>query len=107
MSSSGLTVPAGPYPYYIQKVRRHPWTLLHGYLQRPGDAPKAVREARGIRQGDEVVFRVERRRAVLARTPHFLALAGTLVVPAAARRNAAWDEVVRKARSSRAATKLP
>jgi len=68
--------------------------------------PKAVREALGIRLGDEVVFRVEGRRAVLARTPDFLALAGTVVVPAA-KRNAAWDEVIRKARSSRAASKLP
>jgi len=30
--------------------------------------PKAVREALGIREGDEVVFRVEGNRAVLART---------------------------------------
>jgi len=68
--------------------------------------PKAVRDALGIRQGDEVVFRVEGHRAILARTPDFLALAGTVTVPAA-KRNTAWDEVVRKARSSRAATKLP
>ena len=68
--------------------------------------PKAVRDALGIRLGDEVVFRVEGRRAVLARTPDFLDLAGTVAVPAA-KRNAAWDEVVRKARSSRAATKVP
>ena len=68
--------------------------------------PKAVRDALGIRLGDEVVFRVEGRRAVLARTPAFLALAGTVVVPAA-KRNAAWDEVIRKARSSRAATRVP
>lgn len=68
--------------------------------------PKAVRDALGIRPGDEVVFRVEGKRAVLARTPDFLALAGTVAVPAA-KRNAAWDEVIRRARSSRAATKLP
>jgi antitoxin PrlF len=68
--------------------------------------PKAVRDALGIRLGDEVVFRVEGRRAVLARTPDFLALAGTVAVPAA-KRNAAWDEVVGKARPSRAPTKLP
>jgi AbrB family looped-hinge helix DNA binding protein len=68
--------------------------------------PKVVRDALGIRLGDEVVFRVEGRRAVLARTPDFLDLAGTVMVPAA-KRNAAWDEVIRKARSSRAATKVP
>ena len=68
--------------------------------------PKAVRDALGIRRGGEVVFRVEGRRAVLARTPDFLDLAGTVAVPAA-KRNAAWDEVIRKARSSRAATKVP
>ena len=34
--------------------------------------PKAVRDALGIEEGDEVVFRVEGNRAVLARTPGFL-----------------------------------
>jgi AbrB family looped-hinge helix DNA binding protein len=68
--------------------------------------PKVVRDALGIRQGDEVVFRVEGRRAILARTPDFLALAGTVAVPAA-KRNAAWDEVIGKARSSRAGSELP
>jgi antitoxin PrlF len=63
--------------------------------------PKVVRDALGIRKGDEVVFRVEGNRAVLARTPDFLALAGTVAVPAA-RRNAAWDDVVRKTRAARA-----
>ena len=63
--------------------------------------PKAVRDALGIGEGDNVVFRVEGNRAVLARTPEFLSLAGTINVPAA-RRNAAWDDVVRKTRSARA-----
>ena len=36
--------------------------------------PKTVREALGIESGDEVVFRVEGDRAVLARTPDFLEL---------------------------------
>jgi len=63
--------------------------------------PKAVRDALGIGEGDTVVFRVEGNRAVLARTPVFLSLAGTIKVPAA-RRNAAWDDVVRKTRSARA-----
>jgi antitoxin PrlF len=63
--------------------------------------PKAVREALGIGEGDNVVFRVEGKRAVLARTVDFLSLAGTISVPAS-RRNAAWDEVVRKTRTARA-----
>jgi AbrB family looped-hinge helix DNA binding protein len=62
--------------------------------------PKAVRDALGIGEGDSVVFRVEGNRAVLARTPDFLSLAGTITVPAA-RRNAAWDDVIRKTRSAR------
>ncbi len=66
--------------------------------------PKAVRDALGISEGDEVVFRVEGNRAVLARTPDFLALAGTVPVPAA-KRNVAWDEVIRRTRSSRAAAR--
>lgn len=63
--------------------------------------PKAVRDALGIKQGDQVVFRVEGNRAVLARTTDFLSLAGTVKVPAV-RRNAAWDDVIRKTRSARA-----
>ena len=63
--------------------------------------PKVVRDALGIGEGDNVVFRVEGNRAVLARTPDFLSLAGTIKVPAALR-NAAWDDVVRKTRAARA-----
>ena len=63
--------------------------------------PKAVRDALGIGQGDSVVFRVEGSRAVLARTPDFLSLAGTIMVPAS-RRNAAWADVVRTTRTARA-----
>jgi antitoxin PrlF len=64
--------------------------------------PKAVRDALGLKEGDEVIFRVEGNRAVLARTPDFLTLAGTIRVPAA-KRNVAWDEVIRRTRSDRAA----
>lgn len=66
--------------------------------------PKVVRDALGIRDGDEVIFRVEGNRALLARTPNFLDLAGTVSVPAA-KRNVAWDEVVRRTRSARAAAR--
>ncbi len=66
--------------------------------------PKSVRDALGIKEGDEVVFRVEGHRAVLARTPDFLELAGTIRVPAA-KRNVAWDDVIRRTRSERAAAR--
>lgn len=66
--------------------------------------PKVVRDALGIKEGDQVVFRVEGDRAVLARTPHFLDLAGTVTVPAA-KRNVAWDEVIRRTRTARPATR--
>ena len=62
--------------------------------------PKAVREALGIKEGDEVVFRVEGDRALMARTARFLDLAGSVQVPAA-KRNVAWDDVIRRARSAR------
>lgn len=64
--------------------------------------PKAVRDALGLSEGDEVLFHVEGNRAVLARTPDFLSLAGSVAVPAN-KRNVAWDEVIRKTRSTRAA----
>lgn len=66
--------------------------------------PKAVRDALGIKTGDAVVFRVEGNRAVLARTPDFLDLAGTITVPAA-KRNVAWDEVIRRTTNARAAVR--
>lgn len=64
--------------------------------------PKAVREALGIEAGDEIIFHVEGNRAVLAKTADFLSLAGSVTVPAA-KRNAAWDDVIRKTHSARAA----
>lgn len=66
--------------------------------------PKAVRDALGIKAGDEVVFRVEGDHAIVARTPDFLTLAGTIRVPAA-KHNVAWDEVIRSTRSDRAAAR--
>jgi antitoxin PrlF len=63
--------------------------------------PKAVRDALGVKEGDVIVFRVEGNRAVLARTPDFLTLGGTVRVPAA-KRNVAWDDVIRRTRAARA-----
>lgn len=59
--------------------------------------PKSVREALALETGDKVVFRVERNRAIMARTPDLLELAGTVEVPAA-KRGADWVEVRSAAR---------
>ena len=40
--------------------------------------PKAVRDKLGIAEGDEIVFRVEKNRALLAKTPNLLELAGAV-----------------------------
>jgi AbrB family looped-hinge helix DNA binding protein len=63
--------------------------------------PKDVRDALGIEEGDEVVFRVEEHRAVLARTPHLLDLVGAVEVPAA-KRGIGWEEIRATTRRARA-----
>jgi antitoxin PrlF len=63
--------------------------------------PLSVREALDLHEGDEVVFRVEDTRAVLAKTPDFLSLAGSVRVPAG-KRGTAWDDVLRRTRRARA-----
>ncbi len=62
--------------------------------------PKGVREALGLRRGDAVRFRVEESRAVIAKTPDLLDLAGSVSVPAG-RRGTPWDEILRRTRSER------
>ena len=62
--------------------------------------PKSVRDALDLHVGDEVVFRLERSRAVLAKTPSFLDLAGSVAVPAG-KRGTPWDEVLRRTRRQR------
>lgn len=59
--------------------------------------PKEVRDALGLHAGDSVIFRVEEGRAVLARTPDLLSLAGAVPVPAG-KRGVPWDEVRRRSR---------
>lgn len=63
--------------------------------------PKPVRDALDLSDGDEVVFRVEQQRAVVAKTPDFLELAGSVPVPAG-KRGTAWDDVIRRTRKARA-----
>lgn len=62
--------------------------------------PKNVRDALGLREGDELLFRVEQSRAVVAKTPDFLQLAGSVAVPTA-KRGTPWDEVLRRTRTDR------
>jgi antitoxin PrlF len=64
--------------------------------------PKSVREALELHEGDELLFRVERSRALVAKTPDFLDLAGSVSVPVA-KRGTPWDEVLRQTRRERAA----
>jgi AbrB family looped-hinge helix DNA binding protein len=63
--------------------------------------PKDVRDALELHAGDELLFRVERSRAVIAKTPDLLALAGTVTVPAD-KRGTPWDSVLRRTRRERA-----
>lgn len=66
--------------------------------------PRAVREALGIAEGDEILFRLEGQRAVIARTPNLLELAGSVDVPVE-KRGTPWDEVLRETRKARAAAR--
>ncbi len=66
--------------------------------------PRAVREALTIEEGDEVIFRVEGQRAILARSPDLIQLAGSVSVPAP-KRGTPWDEVLHETRRVRAATR--
>ena len=63
--------------------------------------PKSVREALGLGTGDQVHFRVQEGRAVLAKVPDFLELAGSVPVPVS-RRGASWDTVRSATRTRRA-----
>lgn len=63
--------------------------------------PKTVRDALQLHEGDQLVFRVERSRAILAKTPDFIAAAGAVAVPEG-KRGTSWDEVLRRTRRMRA-----
>lgn len=62
--------------------------------------PKSVRDALQLHPGDELLFRVERSRAVIAKTPNFLELAGSVPVPAS-KRGTPWSVVLRQTRTDR------
>jgi AbrB family looped-hinge helix DNA binding protein len=66
--------------------------------------PRTVREALSLDKGDRVVFRVDGNRAVIARTPDLLQLAGSVSVPAA-KRGTPWTDVLRQTRRARAAAR--
>ena len=66
--------------------------------------PRAVREALSISEGDDILFRVEGQRAMIARSPDLMQLAGSVSVPAA-KRGTPWDEVMRQTRRARAAAR--
>jgi antitoxin PrlF len=58
--------------------------------------PKAVRDALDLHQGDQIVFRVEQKRAIVAKTPNFIELAGSVYVPPE-KRGLPWEEIRRQA----------
>lgn len=66
--------------------------------------PKAVREALGLKEGDALLFKVDGQRAVIARTPSLMEIAGTFEVPLA-KRGTPWDEVIKETRRKRAAAR--
>jgi antitoxin PrlF len=54
--------------------------------------PKAVRDALGLKAGDEVLFRIHKDRAVLAKVPDFLELKGSVPVPPISK-GASWKDI--------------
>jgi AbrB family looped-hinge helix DNA binding protein len=63
--------------------------------------PKPVRDALELCEGDEIVFRVEHKRATVAKTLDFLAMVGSVAVPSS-KRGTPWDEVLADTRRARA-----
>lgn len=62
--------------------------------------PSEVRRALALKEGDRVIFRVDGDRAILARTPDLLSLAGSIAVPAE-KRGVAWDDIVAETHRAR------
>lgn len=66
--------------------------------------PRSVREALAIEEGDELIFRVEGHRAIIARSADLIDLAGSVSVPTS-KRGTPWDQVLRETRRARAAAR--
>jgi antitoxin PrlF len=66
--------------------------------------PKSVRDALRLKKGDRVLFRVHKGRAVLAKVPNLLDLAGSVPVPPG-KRGASWPEIRAEAWRKRAAAR--
>lgn len=66
--------------------------------------PRSVREALTLEEGDELIFRVEGHRAIIARSADLIDLAGSVSVPAS-KRGTPWDEVLRETHRARAAVR--
>ena len=88
------------YPYLPRYVRNHMDVAAKLTSKGQVTIPRAVREALGVSTGDQLIFRVQGTRAVVARTPEFLDLAGSVPVPES-KRGASWDEVVESTRRGR------
>ena len=65
--------------------------------------PKSVRETLHLKAGDRVWFRVHKDRAVLAKVPDFLELAGSVPVPPDKRRSS-WSRIRAETWRKRAAS---
>lgn len=63
--------------------------------------PKSARDALDLHAGDELLFRVEGPRAVVAKTHDFISMAGGVAVPAS-KRGTPWADVLRETRRARA-----
>jgi antitoxin PrlF len=63
--------------------------------------PKSVRESLQLKAGDRVLFRVHDGRAVLAKVPDFLELAGSVSVPPG-KRGTSWSRIQTETRRGRA-----
>jgi len=89
------------YPYLARNVRRMD-VEISARLTSKGQItiPNAVRKALQLQEGDRVVFRVDGDRAILARTPDLLSLAGSIPVPAE-KRGAAWSDIRNEAHAAR------
>lgn len=64
-----------------------------------------MRDPLGLHAGDELLFRVEGPRAVVAKTHDFISMAGGVAVPAS-KRGTPWDDVLRETRRAREARPL-